>query len=77
VNTLSYFSILIKGPGVGYMPQELALFGEISIENTLKYFGLLYNMIQTEMDEKVDFLIELFNLPSKEKLISKLSGGQQ
>jgi len=57
------------------MPQELALFGEISIENTLKYFGGLYNMSQTEINNKIDFLIELLHLPSKTSLISKLSCG--
>ena len=27
------------GPRVGYMPQELALYGEFTIRETLQYFG--------------------------------------
>jgi hypothetical protein len=30
---------LVPGPNVGYMPQELALYGEFTIKETLQYFG--------------------------------------
>lgn len=59
------------------MPQELALFGELSIESTLTYFGRLFNMSQSEIINKIDFLLKLLRLPSKTKPISQLSGGQQ
>ena len=29
----------VPGPRVGYMPQELALYGEFTIKETLQYFG--------------------------------------
>ena len=29
----------VPGPRVGYMPQELALYGEFTIRETLQYFG--------------------------------------
>ena len=31
----------VPGPRVGYMPQELALYGEFTIKETLQYFGRL------------------------------------
>ena len=30
---------LVPGPNVGYMPQELALYGEFTIKETFQYFG--------------------------------------
>ncbi len=35
----SFRQSLVPGPNVGYMPQELALYGEFTIKETLQYFG--------------------------------------
>ncbi|CAG2162880.1 unnamed protein product [Oppiella nova] len=67
----------IPGPGVGYMPQELALFTEFTIEETLIYFGSLYHMDLDHIQDRIQFLIKLLNLPQKERKVSQLSGGQQ
>lgn len=67
----------IPGTGVGYMPQELALFPNFTIEETLQYYGLLHHMDKHEVRRKIDFMIELLNLPPKERQISMCSGGQQ
>jgi ABC transporter len=34
----------MPGPRVGYMPQEIALFGEFTIRETLEYFGRIYRL---------------------------------
>ncbi|CAG2120043.1 unnamed protein product, partial [Medioppia subpectinata] len=34
----------IPGPGVGYMPQELALFDYFTIGEILDYYGMIYHM---------------------------------
>ncbi|CAG2101312.1 unnamed protein product [Medioppia subpectinata] len=67
----------IPGPGVGYMPQELALFDYFTIGEILDYYGMIYHMKREEIDESVDNLRELLHLPENSRLISQLSGGQQ
>ncbi|CAG2103917.1 unnamed protein product, partial [Medioppia subpectinata] len=67
----------IPGPGVGYMPQELALFDEFTIEEILQYYGLLYHMKGSDCKERIVELIQVLNLPEKTRRIDRLSGGQQ
>ena len=67
----------IPGSGVGYMPQELAMFPNFTIEESLYYYGMLHHMNEREIQRKTDFLVELLNLPSKHRQIGMISGGQQ
>lgn len=67
----------VPGPGVGYMPQELALFPDFTIKETLRYFGQLYRMSPKDIKARTKFLITLLHLPEKNRLVSQLSGGQQ
>ena len=36
--------VSIPGPGVGYMPQEITLYPELTIEESMYFFGLLFGM---------------------------------
>ncbi|CAG2114281.1 unnamed protein product, partial [Medioppia subpectinata] len=67
----------IPGPGVGYMPQELALFDYFTIGEILNYYGMIYHMTREEIDESVNNLREILHLPKNSRLISQLNGGQQ
>ncbi|CAG2104442.1 unnamed protein product, partial [Medioppia subpectinata] len=67
----------VPGPGVGYMPQELALYDDFSIEETLVYFGRLFGIKSKIIDSRIEFMINLLQLPNRKKLISQLSGGQK
>ncbi|CAH0721255.1 unnamed protein product, partial [Brenthis ino] len=67
----------VPGPRIGYMPQEVALFGEFSIRETMIYFGWIAGMTTKEVDEKVDFLVSLLQLPNPTRQVKVLSGGQQ
>ena len=42
----------VPGPRVGYMPQELALYSEFTLRETLNYFGHIFGMVR--------FLYEFF-----------------
>ena len=59
------------------MPQELALYGEFTIAETLKYFGTSFNMPAEKIKERTEFLLEFLDLPKERRLIMNLSGGQQ
>lgn len=67
----------VPGKRVGYMPQELALFGEFNIAETLEYFSRLYGMSRGKYQERMDFLLKFLDLPSKTRQLEKMSGGQQ
>ncbi|GLV42003.1 oskyddad [Carabus blaptoides fortunei] len=67
----------VPGPRIGYMPQDIALYGEFSIRETLLYFGWVCGMTTAQIDEKLDFLIKFLMLPSASRPVKNLSGGQQ
>lgn len=67
----------VPGPRVGYMPQEIALYGEFSIKETFIYFGWCAGMTTEQVDQKTDFLIKLLQLPTEGRFVKNLSGGQQ
>ncbi|KAL1396672.1 hypothetical protein pipiens_010361 [Culex pipiens pipiens] len=67
----------VPGPRIGYMPQEIALYGEFSIRETLIYFGWICGMSIAQVDERVEFLVKLLQLPNASRFIKNLSGGQQ
>ncbi|KPJ03812.1 ABC transporter G family member 20 [Papilio xuthus] len=67
----------VPGPRIGYMPQEIALFGEFSIRETMIYFGWIAGMGSRDVDERTDFLISLLQLPNPTRQVKNLSGGQQ
>ncbi|KAF7487775.1 ABC transporter G family member 20 [Sarcoptes scabiei] len=55
----------IPGPSVGYMPQEVAVYEEFSIEEMLYYFGRLFNLSPDFLDQRILFLISFLDLPNK------------
>ena len=59
------------------MPQELALFLEFSIEETLIYFARLYGMSRAKFKERLAFLMKFLDLPSSTRILQNMSGGQQ
>ena len=67
----------IPGSGVGYMPQDISLYADLTIRETLKYFASLYGMSQKDCSKRSAFLMEFLNLPDKNQFVGKLSGGQK
>uniref|UniRef100_A0A6M2DJ84 Putative lipid exporter abca1 n=1 Tax=Xenopsylla cheopis TaxID=163159 RepID=A0A6M2DJ84_XENCH len=67
----------VPGPRIGYMPQEIALYGEFSIRETMIYFGWISGMTTSEVDGRIDFLLDFLQLPAGGRMVKSLSGGQQ
>lgn len=69
----------VPGSGVGFMPQELALYPEITVSETLMYFSRLHGMTAAELKDRADFLIDNFLdlAAQRDRLVKNLSGGQQ
>ncbi|XP_068207094.1 ABC transporter G family member 20-like [Palaemon carinicauda] len=70
-------SAAVPGHRVGYMPQELALYVEFTIGETLSYFGRIHHLSSDKIRERTDFLVKFLDLPEPNRLINQLSGGQQ
>nr|AHK05672.1 ATP-binding cassette transporter sub-family H 103004 [Tigriopus japonicus] len=67
----------VPGPRVGYMPQELAIFLEFNIEETLTYFRRIFGMTRKQYEDRLQFLMKFLDLPSKTRSLINMSGGQQ
>ncbi|CAG2115441.1 unnamed protein product [Medioppia subpectinata] len=64
---------------IGYMPQETALYGEFTVDETLQYYGQLYGMTDgQEIQHRILELRALLNIPDTSgRPVCRLSGGQQ
>lgn len=67
----------IPGPAIGYMPQELAVYEDFTIKETLWYFGRLYRIPNKLIKERIEFLLTFLDLPRSKRLIVNMSGGQK
>lgn len=67
----------VPGPRIGYMPQDIAQYGEFTIRETLLFYGWVAGMKNDEIKERADFLVQLFMLPNADKMVKSLSLGQQ
>uniref|UniRef100_A0A3B3RNJ3 Uncharacterized protein n=1 Tax=Paramormyrops kingsleyae TaxID=1676925 RepID=A0A3B3RNJ3_9TELE len=62
----------VPGRMVGYMPQDLALYNEFTISDTLWFFGRIHGLSGKETQTRMQFLIDFLDLPQKSILIRKL-----
>ncbi|XP_041866452.1 ABC transporter G family member 20 isoform X2 [Melanotaenia boesemani] len=67
----------VPGRMVGYMPQELALYNEFTISDTLTFFGRIHGLTSKETQARMNFLVDFLDLPQKQSLVRNLSGGQK
>uniref|UniRef100_A0A3B4Y397 ABC transporter G family member 20-like n=1 Tax=Seriola lalandi dorsalis TaxID=1841481 RepID=A0A3B4Y397_SERLL len=63
----------VPGKMVGYMPQELALYNEFTISDTLTFFGRIHGLTSKETQARMDFLVDFLDLPQKQSLVRNLS----
>ena len=63
-------------PRVGYMPQELAIYRDLTVGENLALFGRLSGVAGTELDRRIADTLALVRLADREhRLVSTLSGG--
>jgi ABC-type multidrug transport system ATPase subunit len=64
------------GYRIGYMPQETALIGELTIKETIYYFGKIFQMSTEKVRERYEMLHKLLELPRGDQRVEECSGGQ-
>jgi ABC-2 type transport system ATP-binding protein len=63
---------------IGYVPQDLALYEDISAVDNLKFFGTLYGLSGAELDSKIDRGLEIAGLKDRKKgPVRAFSGGMK
>lgn len=62
----------VPGRQVGYMPQEISIYEDFTIEETLIYFGKINRMQTSEIKRRIEFLLKFLDLPSKSRLVVNL-----
>ena len=70
-------SIGLPGSLVGYMPQDICLYMEFTIQETFQYFGRLQGLSSDCLEKRQMELLELLELPEASRRVSALSGGQK
>lgn len=64
--------------GVGYLPQEASVFRKMSVEDNIMSVMEMSNMTKTERNERLESLIDEFNLSKVRKSLGiQLSGGER
>lgn len=70
-------NVIKVGRRIGYMPQETALVGELTVKETLFYFGNIFKMSKDDLCDKFEMLMNLLELSDPHSQVQALSGGQQ
>uniref|UniRef100_T1J7J3 ABC transporter domain-containing protein n=1 Tax=Strigamia maritima TaxID=126957 RepID=T1J7J3_STRMM len=76
-HTVGSIKCNVPGSRVGYMPQELSLYQQLTISEILNYFGRLHRMSKRDVNKRISYLIGFLGLPPGSRLIEQLSGGQK
>jgi len=64
--------------GIGYLPQESSIFKDLSVEENLQIASEATNLTKTEAKDKIEELLNLFNIePIRDRLGFRLSGGER
>src|SRR4030042_62210 len=63
---------------IGYMPQEMAIYTELTVSENLQLFGELYSMKPGPRAKREDALLAMVDLRERrDSLVSQLSGGMK
>lgn len=63
---------------IGYLPQELGMYPNLSVRETLEYIGALSDISSDTLKKRIDSLLEQTNMGSYQKMKNRqLSGGMK
>jgi ABC-2 type transport system ATP-binding protein len=63
---------------IGLVPQEIAIYPDLTAAENLRFFGRLYDMPEDELDERRQEVLEVIGLSERQDdLVSEFSGGMQ
>ncbi|MFQ5909315.1 MAG: ABC transporter ATP-binding protein [Thermoplasmata archaeon] len=63
-------------PHIGYMPQEIAIYPDLTVHDNIRFFGEVYGLPKKEVEEREEELLRFAGLEEKRNaLASELSGG--
>jgi ABC-2 type transport system ATP-binding protein len=63
---------------LGYVPQDLALYSELSADQNLRYFGALYGLGGATLDDRIAWALELVRLGDRARdRVKTFSGGMR
>lgn len=74
---------IIKKPApirkiIGMVPQEIALYNDLTAEENLQFFGRIYRLSGTYLKQKMDEVLELIGLTERRKdVVKTFSGGMK
>jgi ABC-2 type transport system ATP-binding protein len=61
---------------IGYMSQKFSLYNTLSVIENLRFFGGVYGVARSELDERIRFAVEMAGLAGREtSLVATLAGG--
>ena len=59
------------GTRIGYMPQEIGLVGELSVKETLYYFGKIFQVDIEKLRMRYKMLMDLLELPRGDQRVEE------
>ncbi len=61
---------------IGYMSQKFSLYGDLTVRENLRFFGGIYRVARSDMEERTRFAITMAGLQGREDaLVRTLAGG--
>ncbi|MDW8804245.1 ABC transporter ATP-binding protein [Streptomyces scabiei] len=63
---------------IGFVPQDVALYPDLSVRENLRFFGRLYRLPRRQLERRVDEVLDLIGLgPRARDRVDSLSGGMR
>ncbi|KYQ90032.1 ABC transporter G family protein [Tieghemostelium lacteum] len=70
-------ALTVPGSIVGYAPQEIALYNDLTIGETIKFFATVHGMTKENYKKRKKEMVDLLELPPMSRVVGTLSGGQK